>query len=315
MRLNEMLGIEFPLIQGGMANIATGEFAAAVSNAGALGLIGGGGMSAEMFRQQIQLCRTLTDKPFGVNIMLMHPQAAEMAKIAAEEKVQVITTGAGNPGAYVPMWKEAGCKVFPVIPAVALAKRLAGLGVDGVIAEGTESGGHVGEMTTMALVPQVVDAMAEYNLPVIAAGGIADGRQLTAAFALGAVGVQVGTCLLGSVECPIHENYKAAIVKAKDSDTIVTGRFGGTPVRVLKNKMSREYVRQEKAGATKEELEHLTLGGLRRAVFDGDTDTGSVMAGQVAGMVRSVRPLRAIFEEMMAGAQDCLTKLEKESGR
>ena len=315
MRLNEMLGIEFPLIQGGMANIATGEFAAAVSNAGALGLIGGGGMSAEMFRQQIQLCRALTDKPFGVNIMLMHPQAAEMAKIAAEEKVQVITTGAGNPGAYVPMWKEAGCKVFPVIPAVALAKRLAGLGVDGVIAEGTESGGHVGEMTTMALVPQVVDAMAEYNLPVIAAGGIADGRQLTAAFALGAVGAQVGTCLLGSVECPIHDNYKAAIVKAKDSDTIVTGRFGGTPVRVLKNKMSREYVRQEKAGATKEELEHLTLGGLRRAVFDGDTDTGSVMAGQVAGMVTEIRHLRTIFEEMMAGTQDCLTKLEKESGR
>ena len=315
MRLNEMLGIEFPLIQGGMANIATGQFAAAVSNAGALGLIGGGGMSAEMFRQQIQLCRTLTDKPFGVNIMLMHPQAAEMAQIAAEEKVQVVTTGAGNPGAYVSMWKEAGCKVFPVVPAVALAKRLAGQGVDGVIAEGTESGGHVGEMTTMALVPQVVDAMAEYNLPVIAAGGIADGRQLTAAFALGAVGAQVGTCLLGSVECPIHENYKSAILKAKDSDTIVTGRFGGTPVRVLKNKMSREYVRQEKAGATKEELEHLTLGGLRRAVFDGDTDTGSVMAGQVAGMVKEIRPLRAIFEEMMAGAQDCLTKLEKESGR
>ena len=315
MRLNEMLGIEFPLIQGGMANIATGEFAAAVSNAGALGLIGGGGMSAEMFRQQIQLCRTLTDKPFGVNIMLMHPQAAEMARIAAEEKVQVITTGAGNPGAYVAMWKEAGCKVFPVVPAVALAKRLAGQGVDGVIAEGTESGGHVGEMTTMALVPQVVDAMAEYNLPVIAAGGIADGRQLTAAFALGAVGAQVGTCLLGSVECPIHDNYKSAILKAKDSDTIVTGRFGGTPVRVLKNKMSREYVRQEKAGATKDELEHLTLGGLRRAVFDGDTDTGSVMAGQVAGMVKEIRPLRSIFEEMMAGAQDCLTKLEKESGR
>ena len=315
MRLNELLGTEFPIIQGGMANIATGEFAAAVSNAGALGLIGGGGMSAEMFRQQIQLCRTLTDKPFGVNIMLMHPQAGEMAKIAAEEKVQVITTGAGNPGAYVAMWKEAGCKVFPVVPAVALAKRLAGQGVDGVIAEGTESGGHVGEMTTMALVPQVVDAMAEYNLPVIAAGGIADGRQLTAAFALGAVGAQVGTCLLGSVECPIHDNYKAAILKAKDSDTIVTGRFGGTPVRVLKNKMSREYVRQEKAGATKDELEHLTLGGLRRAVFDGDTDTGSVMAGQVAGMVKEIRPLRAIFEEMMAGAQDCLSKLEKESGR
>ena len=315
MRLNDMLGIQFPIIQGGMANIATGEFAAAVSNAGALGLIGAGGMTADILRQQIHVCRERTDKPFGVNIMLMHPQAPEMARIVAEENIPVVTTGAGNPSEYVAMWKAAGCKVFPVIPAVALAKRLADRGVDGVIAEGTESGGHVGEMTTMALIPQVVDAMAEYGLPVIAAGGIADGRQLTAAFALGAIGVQVGTCLLGSVECPIHDNYKAAILKAKDSDTIVTGRFGGTPVRVLKNKMSREYVRQEKAGATKEELEHLTLGGLRRAVFDGDTDTGSVMAGQVAGMVREIRPLRVIFDEMMAQSQSCLTALEKESRR
>ena len=312
MRLDKLLGIEFPLIQGGMANIATGEFAAAVSNAGALGLIGAGGMNTETLRENIRRCRELTDKPFGVNIMLMHPQAKEMAQIVAEEKIPVVTTGAGNPGGYVAMWKEAGCKVFPVVPAVALAKRLAGQGVDGVIAEGTESGGHVGEMTTMALVPQVVDAMAEYGLPVIAAGGIADGRQLTAAFALGAIGAQVGTCLLGSVECPIHENYKAAIVKAKDSDTIVTGRLGGTPVRVLKNKMSREYVRQEKAGATKEELEHLTLGGLRRAVFDGDMETGSVMAGQVAGMVKEIRPLRVIFEEMMAQAGQCLDTLESE---
>ena len=312
MRLNELLGTEFPIIQGGMANIATGEFAAAVSNAGALGLIGAGGMNTETLRENIRRCRELTDKPFGVNIMLMHPQAKEMAQIVAEEKIPVVTTGAGNPGGYVAMWKEAGCKVFPVVPAVALAKRLAGQGVDGVIAEGTESGGHVGEMTTMALVPQVVDAMAEYGLPVIAAGGIADGRQLTAAFALGAIGAQVGTCLLGSVECPIHENYKAAIVKAKDSDTIVTGRLGGTPVRVLKNKMSREYVRQEKAGATKEELEHLTLGGLRRAVFEGDMDTGSVMAGQVAGMVKEIRPLRVIVEEMMAQAGQCLDALESE---
>ena len=315
MNLNELLGTEFPLIQGGMANIATAPFAAAVSNAGGMGLIGGGGMDADAFRAQIRLCRRLTDQPFGVNIMLMHPQAPEMARIVAEENIPVVTTGAGNPSEYVAMWKAAGCKVFPVIPAVALAKRLADRGVDGVIAEGTESGGHVGEMATMALIPQVVDAMAEYGLPVIAAGGIADGRQLTAAFALGAIGVQVGTCLLGSVECPIHDNYKSAILKAKDSDTIVTGRFGGTPVRVLKNKMSREYVRQEKAGATKEELEHLTLGGLRRAVFDGDTDTGSVMAGQVAGMVREIRPLRVIFEEMMAQSQACLEALEKESRR
>ena len=312
MRLNDMLGIEFPIIQGGMANIATGQFAAAVSNAGALGLIGAGGMNPQILREQIRLCRSLTDRPFGVNIMLMHPQAEEMARIVAEERIPVVTTGAGNPGAYVAMWKEAGCRVFPVVPAVALAKRLAGLGVDGVIAEGTESGGHVGEMTTMALVPQVADAMADRGLPVIAAGGIADGRQLTAAFALGAVGVQVGTCLLGSVECPIHENYKAAVVKAKDSDTVVTGRIAGTPVRILKNRMAREYVRQEKAGAGKEELERYTLGSLRRAVFDGDTDTGSLMAGQVAGMVREIRPLREIFQDMMAQADACLRRLEEE---
>ena len=309
MRLNEMLGIEFPLIQGGMANIATGEFAAAVSNAGALGLIGGGGMSAEMFRQQIQLCRTLTDKPFGVNIMLMHPQAAEMAKIAAEEKVQVITTGAGNPGAYVAMWKEAGCKVFPVVPAVALAKRLAGQGVDGVIAEGTESGGHVGELTTMALVPQVC---AMTDLPVIAAGGIASGRQLAAAFALGACGAQIGTCLLVSQECPIHENYKQALLKAKDSDTTVTGRSVGAPVRVLKNQMTREYLKQEKEGADKMELEKFTLGSLRRAVFDGDTKTGSLMAGQVAGMLHEIRPLRTILEELCAGSHETAQQLAKE---
>ena len=308
-RLNEMLGIEFPLIQGGMANIATGEFAAAVSNAGALGLVGAGGMTADTLRENIHRCRELTDKPFGVNIMLMHPQAAEMAQIVADERVPIVTTGAGNPGAYVKMWKEAGCKVFPVVPAVVLARRMASLGVDGVIAEGTESGGHVGEMTTMALVPQVVDAMKEFDIPVIAAGGIADGRQLLAAFALGAVGAQVGTCLLASEECPIHANYKAAVLKAKDSDTIVTGRIGGTPVRILKNKMAREYVAREKAGADKMELEQYTLGSLRRAVFEGDTETGSLMAGQVAGMMHEIRPLRKIFEDMDAGCRAALTQL------
>ena len=307
MRLNDMLGTEFPLIQGGMANIATADFAAAVSNAGALGLIGAGGMTAEILRQQIHRCRELTHKPFGVNIMLMNPQAEEMAHIVAEEKIPVVTTGAGNPGAYIPMWKEAGCKVFPVIPAVALAKRLAGQGVDGVIAEGTEAGGHVGEMTTMALVPQVVDAV---DLPVIAAGGIADGRQMAAAFALGACGVQIGTCLLTSTECPIHENYKQALLKAKDSDTIVTGRIGGTPVRVLKNKMSREYVRREKEGADKMELEQYTLGSLRRAVFDGDTDTGSLMAGEVAGMLHDIRPVADILDSLWDGAKDRVAALQ-----
>ena len=314
-KLNEILGTRLPFIQGGMANIATGEFAAACSNAGVLGMIATGGWDGDRLRKEIRRAKELTDKPFGVNLMLMSPYADDIAQIILEEGVQVVTTGAGNPGKYIPAWKEQGIKVLPVVAAAALAKRLSRYGVDAFIAEGTESGGHVGEMTTMALIPQVVDAMAEYGLPVIAAGGIADGRQLTAAFALGAIGVQVGTCLLGSEECPIHANYKAAILKAKDSDTIVTGRFGGTPVRVLKNRMSREYVRQEKAGATKEELEHLTLGGLRRAVFDGDTDTGSVMAGQVAGMVREIRPLRVIFEEMMAQSQACLEALEKESKR
>ena len=306
MRLNDMLGIQFPIIQGGMANIATGQFAAAVSNAGALGLIGAGGMSADTLREQIHLCRGLTDRPFGVNIMLMHPQAPEMARIAAEEHVPVVTTGAGNPGEYVAMWKDAGCKVFPVIPAVALARRLADRGVDGVIAEGTESGGHVGEMTTMALVPQVADAV---GVPVIAAGGIADGRQMAAAFALGACGVQVGTCLLASAECPIHDNYKQAVVKAGPNDTVVTGRSGGAPVRVLKNKMAREYLRMEKDNLPLAELEKLTLGSLRRAVLDGDTDTGSLMAGQVAGMVREVKPLRQIFEELMAGCQSVWKEL------
>mgnify|MGYP000980738491 CR=1 FL=1 len=308
-KLNELLGTEFPLIQGGMANIATGEFAAAVSNAGALGLIGAGGMNADTLRENIRRCKALTDKPFGVNIMLMNPAAAEMAKVVVEEGVQVVTTGAGVPSQYVPAWKEAGIKVFPVVPATTLVRRLAPLGVDGFIAEGTESGGHVGEMTTMALVPQVVDAV---SVPVIAAGGIADGRQLAAALALGACGVQVGTCLLASEECPIHPNYKAALLKAGDSDTIVTGRTVGAPVRVLKNRMSREYVRQEKAGADKMELEKYTLGSLRRAVFEGDTVSGSLMAGQVAGMLHEVRPVADILADLWQGGRQRIAALNTE---
>lgn len=296
MKINEMLNIEFPIIQGGMANIATGEFAAAISNAGALGLIGAGGMTAETLREHIKICKGLTDKPFGVNIMLMNPDADKMADVVIEEGVAVVTTGAGNPGKHVARWKEAGIKVFPVVSSVALAKRLASLGVDGIIAEGCESGGHVGELTTMALVPQVCDAV---DIPVIAAGGIASGRQLAAAFVLGASGVQVGTCLLASEECPIHQNYKDAVVKAKDNDTIVTGRIGGAPVRVLKNPMAREYVKREKEGADKEELEKYTLGSLRRAVVDGDVKTGSLMAGQVSGMVKEILPARQILENMV----------------
>ena len=295
MKINELLGTEFPIIQGGMANIATGAFAAAVSNAGALGLIGSGGMDAETLRKEIRTAKASTDKPFGVNLMLMNPHIDELAKVVLEEGVKVVTTGAGNPGKYVPAWKEAGIKVFPVVAAPILAKRLERYEVDGFIAEGTESGGHVGELTTMALVPQVRDMT---DLPVIAAGGIASGRQLAAAFALGACGAQIGTCLLVSEECPIHINYKQALLKAKDSDTTVTGRSVGAPVRILKNQMSREYLAKERAGADKMELEHYTLGSLRRAVFDGDTKTGSLMAGQVAGMLHEIRPLRAILEEL-----------------
>ena len=307
MKLNELLGIEFPLIQGGMANIATGAFAAAVSNAGALGLVGSGGWDAETLRKEIRIAKEHTDKPFGVNLMLMNPHIDDLAKVVVEEGVAVVTTGAGNPGKYVPAWKEAGIRVFPVVAAPILAKRLERLGVDGFIAEGTESGGHVGEMTTMALVPQVVDTV---SVPVIAAGGIADGRQLAAAFALGACGAQIGTCLLASEECPIHENYKKAVIKASATDTIVTGRTTGAPVRVLKNKLARESVRMEQDHLPLEELEKLTLGSLRRAVFDGDVDTGSFMAGQVAGMVHDIRPLRQIFEDLMAGYDKTVKEMQ-----
>lgn len=295
-KISEILGIEFPVFQGGMANIADGAFAAAVSEAGALGIIGAGGMNAEQLREEIRICKSLTEKPFGVNIMLMNPEADRMAEIAAEEKVKVVTTGAGNPGKYMELFKAAGILVFPVVSSVALAKRLAGLGADGLIAEGCESGGHIGELTTMTLVPQVCDAV---DLPVIAAGGIAGGRQLAAAFALGACGVQVGTCLLASCECPVHENYKLAVVKAKDNDTIVTGRNAGAPVRCLKNPMTREYARLEKEGADKMELEKFTLGSLRKAVKDGDVKAGSLMAGQVSGMVREILPVRTILENMV----------------
>ena len=310
MKLNEILGTEFPIIQGGMANIATGEFAAAVSNAGALGLIGAGGMNADMLRQHIRRCRELTQKPFGVNIMLMNPAAPEMAQVVVEEGVPVVTTGAGVPSQFVPAWKEAGIKIFPVVPATTLVKRLEPLGRDGFIAEGTESGGHVGELTTMALVPQVCEIT---DLPVIAAGGVASGRQLAAALALGACGVQVGTCLLVSQECPIHENYKMAILKAKDSDTTVTGRSVNAPVRILKNQMSREYLKQERAGASREVLEQFTLGSLRRAVLEGDTKTGSLMCGQNAGLLHEIRPLRTILEEMCRDCGETVRQLAQEA--
>ena len=305
--LNEILGTEFPIIQGGMANIATGAFAAACSNAGALGLVAGGGLDGESLRAEIRAAREATDKPFGVNLMLMNPHIDECAQVVIEEGVKVITTGAGNPGKFIEAWKAAGIKVFPVVAAPILAKRLARLPIDGIIAEGTESGGHVGEATTMALVPAVIDAVPE--LPVIAAGGIADGRGMAAAFALGACGVQVGTCLLASEECPIHQHYKEKVVAAGVNDTVVTGRPAGAPVRCLKNKMTKKYLELERTDTKRDELEALTLGSLRRAVFDGDVDTGSFMSGQVAGLVHEVRPLRQIFEDMMGGCRATIAAL------
>lgn len=296
MKLNQILGTEFPIMQGGMAQVATGAFAAAVSNAGALGIIGTGAMNGEMMRKEIETAKSLTDKPFGVNLMMMNPDVEEMAQIIAEEKPSVVTTGAGNPGKYVKMWKEQGIKVIPVVSSVALAKRLEREGVDAIIAEGTESGGHIGELTTMVLLPQVADAV---SVPVIGAGGIASGRQMKAAEILGAVGVQIGTVLLGSEECPIHANYKNALIKAKDRATVVTGRSVGVPVRVLKNGMTRDYLELEQSGAEKMELEKFTLGALRRAVHEGDVDRGSLMAGQDSSYIKEIRPLRVILEEMM----------------
>jgi len=264
-------------------------------NAGGLGIIASGGYAPEALREQIIIAREITKNPFGVNVMLMHPQVDEIAKVVAEEKIAVVTTGAGNPGQYVEMWKASGALVFPVIPSVALAKRMERAGADAIIAEGGESGGHVGELTTMALVPQVVDSV---NIPVIAAGGIASGRQMLAAFCLGAIGVQVGTCLLASTECPIHDNYKEAIIKANDTATIVTGRSVGVPVRVIKNQMAKKYVEIEKTMSDKMELEKMTLGSLRKAVHDGDCVNGSLMAGQVAGQIEKIRPIAEILQEI-----------------
>ena len=260
-----------------------------------------------MLQKEIRICKEKTDRPFGVNIMLMNPEADSMAEMIADEGVKIVTTGAGSPAKYMNLWKEKGMKVIPVVSSTALAIRMQRLGADAVIAEGCESGGHIGEMTTMTLVPQVVDAV---NIPVIAAGGIADGRSLAAAFALGAVGVQIGTVLLASKECPIHQAYKDAVLKTKDNGTIVTGRIAGTPVRIIKNSMAREYVKMEKAGADKMDLEKFTLGSLRRAVRDGDTKSGSLMAGQVAGLVNEVRPIKVILEDMYEGYKKVLAGLE-----
>lgn len=304
--ITEILGTKYPIIQGGMANIANAVLASAVSNAGGLGLIGAGGYDAEWVRTEIRKCKTLTDKPFGVNIMLMSPHAKDIAQVVIEEGVKVVTTGAGSPGIYIPAWKSAGIKVIPVVPSVALAIRMERAGVDAVVAEGTESGGHIGELTTMALIPQVADAV---KIPVIAAGGIADQRGVLAAFALGAKGVQVGTVLLATKECPIHDNYKQIVIDAKDTDTVVTGRGTGAPVRVLKNKMAVEYLRIAEQGVPLAELEKLTLGSLRRAVFDGDIDKGSFMAGQISGLIKEVKTVQQVLSDLFDGVDQYRTQL------
>lgn len=292
MWLDEKFSLKYPIIQGGMARVATGSFAAAISNAGGLGLIGSGGMTCDMLKEAIHEAKSQTDKIFGVNLMLMNPEADKQAQLVIDEGIKVVTTGAGNPCKYMKAFKEAAIIVMPVVPSVALAKRMERSGADAIIAEGCESGGHIGELTTMTLLPQVKAAV---DIPVIAAGGIASGKQALAALALGADGFQVGTMLLVAKEAPIHENYKQAVLKAHDTSTIVTGRIHGTPVRILKNKMAKAYLEKEKAGASMMELEKFTLGGLRRAVVEGDTETGSLMAGQVAGQLDHEAPVAEIF--------------------
>lgn len=293
----QKLKIKYPIIQGGMANIATAKLASAVTNAGGLGIIGTGGWTPEKTEQEIIEMKSLVgDKMYGVNVMLMNPYVEEIIDVCIKHNVQVITTGAGNPGKYIKKLHEHNIKVIPVVPSVALAKRMEKLGCDAVIAEGTESGGHVGELTTMSLVPQVVKAV---NIPVIAAGGIASSSQLAAALCLGAIGVQIGTVLLATEECPVHENYKNELIKAKDTSTIVTGRIKGAPVRALKNSMTREYQRLEQSDIELMELEHLTIGSLSKAVFDGDVKNGSIMAGQVAGQITEIKTVAQVLEELM----------------
>ena len=295
-KITELLNIEYPVIQGGMAWVADYHLAAAVSNAGGLGLIGAGAAPASFVKEQIEKCRALTDKPFGVNLMLMNPAADEIAEVIATSGVKVVTTGAGSPEKYMKMWKEAGVKVIPVVASVALAKIMEKSGADAVVAEGCESGGHIGELTTMALVPQVVDAV---SIPVIAAGGIGDGRGVAAALMLGAQGVQVGTRFLVAEETNIHEAYKERVLKAKDIDAQVTGRSGGHPIRSLKNQMTRKYLQMEADGATFEELESLTVGSLRKAVVEGDVKNGTVMAGQIAGMIKKKQTCKEIIVELV----------------
>ena len=302
-RVTELLGIEYPIIQGGMAWVADANLAAAVSNAGGLGLIAGGMAPADVIRSEIRRAKKLTDKPFGLNIMLQSPDAPDLAQLVIDEEVGVVTTGAGSPGVYMDLWKNAGVIVIPVIASVALGVRMERLGADALVAEGCEAGGHIGELTTMTLVPQVSDAV---NIPVIAAGGIADGRGIAAAFMLGADGVQCGTCFLVCDECGVHENFKDMVIAAKDSGTIVTGRSGGHPIRSLKSPFARKYLEMEKSEATQEELEAIGAGSLRKAAKEGDKREGTFMAGQIAGLISERTTCKLQIESMFVRAEELL---------
>lgn len=306
-KITELLGIKYPIFQGAMAHISLAPLVAAVGNAGGIGFIASGGMSADEVRAEIKKVRELTDKPFGVNVMLMNPAAPEIVDVICEERIRVITTGAGTPKLYMEKLKAYDVKVFAVVPSVKLAKKMEAIGVDGIIAEGTEAGGHVGVTTTMALIPQVVDAV---NIPVLAAGGIADGRGLAAALALGAVGIQMGTAFLATKECPVHENFKQAVVNADDEATTVTGRSLGAPVRSIKNAMIDKYIEMEKRNVSRDELEELTLGSLRKSVAEGNVEEGSVMAGQISGLIHEVKTCEQLIRELFESAEDIIQNLQ-----
>jgi enoyl-[acyl-carrier protein] reductase II len=310
-KICDLFGIEYPIIQGGMAHVATAELAAAVSNAGGLGIVGGGAPEADWMREQIHLTRKLTDKPFGANVLLISPFAKQVIDVVVEEKVTVVTTGAGNPGPYVPRFKEAGIKVMPVVASVALARRLERAGVDAFVAEGMESGGETGQITTLPLVPQVVDSV---TLPVVAAGGFADGRGLVAALALGAQGIQMGTRFVCSEESVAHPDYKKAILDASDRSTVLSGQSTGYPLRCLENKFAREYMEKETSGMPVEELFQLGVGKMRLGMIEGDTEGGTLLAGQISGMIKEIKPVKAIIDEIVAEAEAIITRLNDFKG-
>lgn len=309
MKLNEILGIKYPIIQGGMAHIADGQFAAEVSNIGALGVIGSGGMNVEELKKQIKTCKILTDRPFGVNLMLLNPYVDKMVEVLVEEDVPVVTTGAGSPAKYLDILHENNIKVFPVVSSPIMARMMERQGADGIIVEGNEAGGHIGEMTSMTLIPQTKEKV---DIPIIAAGGIASGKQMLAAKVLGAVGVQIGTLFLSSEECPIHKGYKKLLLRSKDNNITVVGRINGIPIRLIKNKMARSYLEGERKGMDKMELEKYTLGALKLAVRDGELNEGSFMAGLTVGQIDRIRTLGKIVESLMSEYKEELEKIYEE---